>query len=214
MSSLRIYDMNGSEVGTFEVPAEWLVANKGGQAVHDSVTAYLAGRRAGTASTLSKSEVSGSGRKPWRQKGTGRARAGYRQSPVWRGGSVAFGPRPRSFGMKVNKKVARLALQRVFSDLIAQGSVMVIDELTLEEARTRRFAALLKALKIAGAALFVADKVEEQIARAARNIPNVEVVAARNVNAYQLMRYPVVVMTRAGIQDMAGRLGRKTEDKP
>jgi len=213
MSTLKVYDMKGASVGTYDVPADWLVEEKGSQAVHDAVVAHLAGRRAGTACTLTKSEVAGSGRKPWRQKGTGRARAGYRQSPVWRGGSVVFGPRPRRYTLKVNKKVARLALRRIFSDRVAQGKVMVIDELSLPEAKTRDFAAVLKALEISGAALFIVDRVEDKIALAARNIPKVEVVAARNVNTYQLMRYPVVVMTRAGIEEMSGRLGQPAEER-
>ena len=212
MSKLTVYDMKGASVGSRDVPAGWLVENKGNQAVRDTVVALQAAKRAGTASTKTKGEVAGSGKKPWRQKGTGRARAGYRQSPVWRGGAVAFGPRPRSYAMKVNKKVARLAFKRILSDKVEQGGMMVIDSLTLADAKTREFVAVLKALKISGAALFVVDRVEDKVALAARNIPKVEVVAARNVNAYQLLRYPVVVLTSAGMQALSERLGGQSEE--
>ena len=210
MSKLTVYDMKGASVGDVDVPGEWLVTDKGGQAVHDVIVAYRNGRRAGTASTLVKSEVAGSGAKPWRQKGTGRARAGYKQSPVWRGGAVAFGPRPRSYAVKVNKKVARLALRRIFSDRVAEGAVRVLEELVVPEARTRHFAALLKALQINGPALFVVDKVEDNVALAARNLPGVEVVAACNLHAYQLLRYPAVVVSRSGLQALETRLGATT----
>ena len=212
MSKLTVYDMKGASVGSRDVPAGWLVENKGNQAVRDTVVALQAAKRAGTASTKTKGEVAGSGKKPWRQKGTGRARAGYRQSPVWRGGAVAFGPRPRSYAMKVNKKVARLAFKRILSDKVEQGGMMVIDSLTLADAKTREFVAVLKALKISGAALFVVDRVEDKVALAARNIPKVEVVAARTVNAYQLLRYPVVVLTSAGMQALSERLGGQSEE--
>jgi large subunit ribosomal protein L4 len=115
MSKLTIYNMQGAAVGDMDVDAGLLVLKKGTQAVHDVIVNGLARGRAGTASTLAKGEVAGSNKKPWRQKGTGRARAGYRQSPVWRGGGVAFGPHPRRYGGKVNRKVAKLAFQRAFS---------------------------------------------------------------------------------------------------
>jgi large subunit ribosomal protein L4 len=212
MSELTVYDMQGESVGSFEVSGGWLVTDKGDQAVHDVVVAHLARRRAGTASTLSKSEVAGSNRKPWRQKGTGRARAGYRQSPVWRGGAVAFGPRPRTYGGKINRKVARLALRRVLSDKIAEGCVRIIEELALSEARTRKFAEVLTALNISGPVLFVLDKVSREVALAGRNIPGVELVAACNLNAYQVLRYPSIVISRAGMAELEQRLkGREKE---
>src|SRR5512137_1096628 len=123
MSKLAVYDMKGGSVGEAEFPEALLVGRKGEQAVHDAVVAYRAGLRSGTASTLRKGEVAGSGKTPWRQKGTGRARAGYRQSPVWRGGSVAFGPHPRSYAQNLPRKVARLAFQAAFSARVAAGEV-------------------------------------------------------------------------------------------
>jgi large subunit ribosomal protein L4 len=206
MSTLKIYDQKGAAVGDFDLADEMLVLNKGAQAVHEAIVAYMAAQRTGSASTLRKGEVAGSNKKPWRQKGTGRARAGYRQSPVWRGGGVAFGPHPRSFALKINKKVARLALRRAFSDKVQSGQVRMLDELTMAEAKTKSFAALLKSLGIDRPALFVVDKVEKNVARASRNIPNVEVAAAKDVNIYQLLRYPIVVVSRSGMDQMQLRL--------
>jgi large subunit ribosomal protein L4 len=206
MSTLKIYDQKGAAVGDFDLADEMLVLNKGAQAVHEAIVAYMAAQRTGSASTLRKGEVAGSNKKPWRQKGTGRARAGYRQSPVWRGGGVAFGPHPRSFALKVNKKVARLAFRRAFSDKVQSGQVRMLDQLTMAEAKTKSFAALLKSLGIDRPALFVVDKVEKNVARASRNIPNVEVAAAKDVNIYQLLRYPIVVVSRSGMDQMQLRL--------
>ena len=137
MSKLAIYDMKGAEQGGFEVPDDLLVRAGGEQAVHDAVVAHLAKKRAGGASTLGKGDVAGSNKKPWRQKGTGRARAGYRRSPIWRGGGVAFGPHPRSYEKKLSKNEKRLAFARALSDKIAGGSVKVIDKIELPEPKTR-----------------------------------------------------------------------------
>lgn len=209
MSKLKVYNMKGDSVGDFDVADGLLVLDKGSQAVHDTVVAYLAGQRAGTASTLRKGEVAGSNKKPWQQKGTGRARAGYRQSPVWRGGAVAFGPHPRSFTQKLNRKVAVLAFRRAFSDKVAAGEVRILDELALPEAKTKFFASLLKAFEISTPVLFVVDKVDRNTALASRNIPKVDVVRARDVNVYQLLQYPAVVVSRSGMEEIKARLEGK-----
>lgn len=205
MSKLKVYDMKGASAAEYDFADELLVLNKGSQAVHDSVVAIQAANRRGTASTLEKGEVAGSGKKPWRQKGTGRARAGYRQSPVWRGGSVVFGPKPRSFAIKINKKVSRLALKRAFSERVSAGAVMLIEELSLPEPKTKLFVQIVKSLGISGPALFVVDTMDEKMALAARNVPNVEIVRASDLNVYHVMRYPVIVVTRAGMDVVVGR---------
>lgn len=205
MSKLKIYNIQGDTVGDLDLSDSLLVLDKGAQAVHDVVVAYLAEQRAGTASTLRKGEVAGSNRKPWRQKGTGRARAGYRQSVVWRGGYVAFGPHPRSYAVKVNRKVAGLAFRRAFSEKVATGEVRILDELVLPEARTKFFAALLKSLEITAPALFVVDRVDRNIALASRNIPRVEVVRAKELNVFQLLRYPHVIVSKSGMEDLKSR---------
>ncbi|MBM4143108.1 MAG: 50S ribosomal protein L4 [Lentisphaerae bacterium] len=213
MSTLKVYDGKGAPAGAFEVDDALLVLDRGEQAVHDAVTAYRARQRAGTASTLRKGEVAGSNRKPWRQKGTGRARAGLRQSPVWRGGGVAFGPHPRKYGGKVNRRVARLAFSRALSERISAGDVKVVESLEMAEGKTRGFVAFLKALKIEGRALVLAARVGRNLALAARNVAGVEVLPAAAANVYQVLRYPVIVADREGMEVLRQRLerdGRKT----
>jgi large subunit ribosomal protein L4 len=209
MSKLRIYDLQGAAVEEVDFPEALLVKGKGAQAVHDVIVAHQAGLRAGTASTLRKGEVAGSGKKPWRQKGTGRARAGYRQSPVWRGGSVAFGPHPRDYSKRVPKKVAELAFRRAWSDKVAGDGIRVVDRIDMPAPKTKVCAALLKALGLQRGALIVVDKPDRNLIRAARNIPEVEVTTAQELNTYQLVRYPAVVLTRAAVDGVKHRLERK-----
>lgn len=206
MSKLPVRNMKGEQVGEFDLSEDLLVFDKGQQAMHDAVVAYLAHQRAGTASTLNKGEVAGSNRKPWRQKGTGRARAGFRQSPVWRGGGVVFGPKPRKYSKRMPRKVARLALRRAFSEKVAAGAVVVLDELKMAEPRTREFAAMVKALEADRGVLFVVDQVGSNERLASRNLQRVELASAREVNTYQLVRYPMIVLTRSGIEEFQGRL--------
>ncbi len=211
MSKLQVFDTKGAPTGELVVDDALLVLNRGDQAVHDAVVALLAGRRSGTASTLRKGEVAGSNKKPWRQKGTGRARAGYRQSPIWRGGGVAFGPHPRSFALKLNRKAGQLAFRRALSEKIKNGGVRVLEAVVMPEAKTKAFAALLKSLGIAGPVLFVMDKIERNIAMAARNVPDVELTRAKDVNVYQILRYPLMVVNKAGMEDLKTRLGNTAE---
>lgn len=206
MKTLHVLNAKGESIGDFKIADTLLVLDKGVQAVHDVVVAYQNKQRSGTASTLRKGEVSGSNKKPWRQKGTGRARAGLRQSPVWRGGGVAFGPHPRSYESKINKKVAKLAFRRAFSDKIASGQVKILDELVLAEPKTKLFAGLMKSLAVKAPALFVMEKIDNKVSTAARNIPLVELVEAGSVNVYQLLRYPVLVADKAGMEKLKARL--------
>jgi len=206
---LTIYNAAGAAAGEMEISSDLLETRRGGQAVRDAVVAYLARRRAGTASTLSKGEVAGSNKKPWRQKGTGRARAGYRQSPVWRGGGVAFGPHPRSYDQKINRKVARLAWRRAFSDKLVEGRVKVVEAVSVERPETKLFVGLMKALQVAAPALFVVDRKDRALALASRNVADVEVAGAHEVNVYQLLRYPTVVVSKAAMGILQKRLGAK-----
>lgn len=206
MSKVPIKDMQGKDVGEHDVSDELLVYDKGAQAMHDAVVAHQARKRAGTASTKSKSYVQASGQKPWRQKGLGRARAGYRASPVWRGGAVAFGPHPRDFGKKMTRKAARLAFRRAVSDKVAAGRVMVLDALDIPEPKTRLFADLIKRLKLPGKAVFVVDRMTEPVTLAARNLPGIKLTASSELNTYDVLRYPVMVITRAGMAELEKRL--------
>lgn len=206
MSKVPILDIHGGRVGEYDFPDELLVLNRGNQAVQEVVVAYRAGLRAGTASTLNKGLVSGSNRKPWQQKGLGRARAGYRQSPIWRGGGVVFGPKPRSYAKAVPKGVAALAFARVMSEKINNGGLKVLSDLTLKEGKTREIAALMNGLKIKGRVLFIVEKPDENLKRAARNINKVAISSADDVNTYQLMLYPALLVTKDAMGILANRL--------
>lgn len=208
MSMVKKYNAAGESTGDIDVPAELLEMEKGAQAVQDAVVAMTNARRAGTACTLQKGEVAGTGAKPWKQKGTGRARAGYKQSTVWRGGATTFGPRPRDYGVKVNKKVAKLAFRRALSEALSAGVVRVVEPLAVEAPKTKAFAALLKAQGVSGPVLVVVDSVERDLALAVRNVPRVELVRAADVNVYQLLRYPVVLASSTGLEQLMARLAK------
>ncbi len=206
MSNIPVCDMTGESLGEVEIPDGLLVLDKGEQAVHDVVVAYRARIRAGTASTKGKGDVAGSNAKPWKQKGLGRARAGYRQSPIWRGGGVVFGPHPRRYTKRVSKKTARLAFRRVFSEKVAEGSILVVKEFQMDEAKTKVFANILKKLNIKGLALIVFEKMDRHIAMASHNIPGVEVAVAKDVHTYQLLRYSNVIVSQPALTVLKNRL--------
>lgn len=145
-TSVPIVDSAGKEVGVADFDAAWLEREKGDQAVHDTVVAFLAGLRAGTACTKNRAKIRGTGAKPWRQKGTGRARAGTVKSPIWRGGGVVFGPTPRSYAKRVNRKVQSLALRRTFTERVDAGDVIVVEELVVAEPKTKCFVEFLNSI--------------------------------------------------------------------
>jgi large subunit ribosomal protein L4 len=211
MSSIKLYKPTGEAGGDVAFDDALLVLDRGGQAVKDVVVATMNARRAGTASTLSKGEVAGSNKKPWKQKGTGRARAGLRQSPVWRGGSVAFGPHPRSFETKINRKVYQLAFRHAFSARIQAGGVLAIESFDLADAKTKTLATLFKKLGITRGCLIVVDVPDAKLVRASRNIPKVAVVRAADGGVYDLVRYRTVLTTRAGLAALTARLAKKAE---
>src|SRR6516225_8618920 len=154
---LTIKDIKGKDQGELEVKFALVENGKGTQAVHDAVVAYQAAQRMGTASTKTMGEVAGTGKKPWRQKGTGRARAGSFASPLWRGGGVVFGPKPRDFGKKVSRKTRQLALRKALSERLRAGDVVLVNELKLDSAKTKDFVSVLSALELKGSALIVAQ---------------------------------------------------------
>ena len=211
MSTIKVFNPAGEPAGELTFADERLVLDKGEQAVKDVVVAIQNAFRAGTASTLSKGEVAGSNKKPWKQKGTGRARAGYRQSPVWRGGGVAFGPKPRDFSQKINRKVQQLAFTRALSEKIAGGQTMVIDTIDLAEPKTKLLKALLAKLGLDRSVLIVLDQHEEKVMLAARNLQKVEVVSAAEVDVYSLLLYRTLVATKAGFEALTARMRKKTE---
>ncbi len=206
MNKLTLYNALGDKTGDVEFPEQLLVRRRGDQAVHDAVVAYLANQRLGTAKTKKRGEVSGGGIKPFKQKGTGRARAGSIRSPIWRGGGVVFGPQPRDYSQKLNKRVARLAFARALSEKLTAGAVIVVDQWELAVPKTKLLAAALKKMNVTRGALLVTTEVSRNLALAARNLSGVAVAAARRVNIYQVLRYPHLVVSQAALTQLQQRI--------
>ena len=185
-----------------------LTLDKGEQAVKDAVTAIRNAMRAGTASTKGKGEVAGSNKKPWKQKGTGNARAGFRQSPVWRGGGVAHGPKPRSFGQKVNKKVMKLAFARALSDKIVAGDVIVVDEFKFEAPKTKLMAGLLKTLGVDRTACIVQKDVDDTVVLVTSNLPRIDYSTAQALDVYSVLANRKLVCDKAGFDALVARLAK------
>jgi large subunit ribosomal protein L4 len=206
---LSVITISGQAKGEVEFADELLIKDgKGTQAVHDTVTAYMANQRLGTASTKQISEVHGSGKKPWKQKGTGRARAGSFASPLWRGGGVVFGPKPRDYTINVPKKVKSLAFRKALSERLLAGDVVVVDELKLASHKTKDFAVFLAKLSVkAVPMLVVTDQVDRNLKLASRNVPNIQVEPADSVNVYELLRFEKIVATKAALEKLGARLG-------
>jgi len=214
MSTIKRYSAAGDAVDEMEFADSRLVLDKGEQAVKDVVVAIRNGQRAGTASTLRKGEVAGSNKKPWKQKGSGRARVGLRQNPVWRGGGVAHGPKPRDFSQKVNRKVAQLAFTRALSERIAAGDVVVIEKFDFTEPKTRLMKALLKKVGVARSALVVVDQFDDNVMLSGRNLPNAAILRAAEIDVYQLLLFRTIVASQAGFDALTARMQiRKTEEE-
>jgi len=179
------------------------------QVVHDTVVALRANRRSGTASTKTKATVNGSGAKPWRQKGTGRARAGYKSSPVWVGGGVVFGPHPRDYSKKVAKSVKKLALRKALSERIKAGDVFVIDSFAVAEPKTKKFIAALNAITDEPKTLVVSAAFDDNTYLAARNVQPTLLITASEVNTEQLLNFRKIVITNDGLSQIADRLATK-----
>ena len=209
--SLLVKNKDGKDLGDYDVPENLLEYDKGDHAVHEVVVAYQAHQRAGTASTLSKSKVAGSGKKPWKQKGLGRARAGYKQSPIWRGGAVAHGPHPRSYKKKISKKVAKLAFRRAFSEKVQQNEIILIEDLNLESPKTKELNKIYRNLGIERGCLMVVDEVSQNLFLSSRNIQNIELISAHLLNTYKLLLYKSVVVTKAAMNVLEKRLLKESD---
>jgi large subunit ribosomal protein L4 len=203
---LEIKDLSGKQQGECEVPFELVENGRGTQAVHDTVVAYMANQRMGTACAKTVGEVAGSNKKPWRQKGTGRARAGSVRSPLWAGGGVVFGPRPRDFSKKLNTKTRQLALRKALSERLKAGDVQIVADLNLDSHKSKPFVGALKSLGIDGSALVVDAVIEKNLALASRNIPNLVVTTADRLNTYQVLRPNKLVISRGALDKLAVRL--------
>lgn len=195
---------DGGTVATVELRSEALGGRVHLEAIRRVVRMYGANARAGTASTKTRAEVIGSNRKPWRQKGTGRARAGSRKSPLWRGGGAVFGPKPRDYGFRMNRKVRRRATRSAILGKLADGELCVVEALDFPEPKTRRFAALLRDLGIEGSCLVGTAGVDRSVYLSARNLPGVRVLPVSDWNAYEVLRHGHLLLTRAALEGLVG----------
>ncbi len=198
MANVAVMNMNGENVGTIELNDAIFGIEANEHVMHLAVVQYLANQRQGTQSAKTRAEVRGGGRKPWRQKGTGRARQGSTRSPQWTGGGVVFAPKPRSYSFKLNKKVKRLALQSALSTKVAENKIIVLDELNLGEIKTKEMAKVLNNIKC-GKALIVMDGSNKNVMLSARNIPEVKTASVNTINVYDLLKYNTLVVTKEAV---------------
>ncbi|MCL6558679.1 MAG: 50S ribosomal protein L4 [Firmicutes bacterium] len=201
MPKVAVYNMSGQQVGEIELSDQVFGVPMNEHVVHQAVIAYLAAQRQGTHDTKTRGEVRGGGRKPWRQKGTGRARHGSIRSPIWRGGGTVFGPHPRSYRVKINKKERRLAMRCALSDKAASGRIIVLDQLSFDQPKTRDMVKVLNNLQVdvAQKALVVTAGPDENVFKSARNIPGVKPVPTNNINVYDILKHGTLVMTRDAV---------------
>jgi large subunit ribosomal protein L4 len=206
---LTVKDIQGKDQGEVEVKFPLIENGKGTEAVHQTVVAYNAAQRMGTACTKNVGEVAGTNKKPWRQKGTGRARAGSFQSPLWRGGGVVFGPKPRDFSNKVSRNTRQLALRKAMSARLKAGDVLIVDDFKLESFKTRNFIKVLAGLQIHGTALIVSSSGDQNLRLASRNVRDVEVTTGESLNTYQVLRSDKLVFTRGAFEHLEQRLAKE-----
>ena len=206
MPTVDVYNTNRDVVGQLELNEDVFGIPVKPHVIHEVVLYQLAKRRSGTAKAKGRSEVSGGGKKPWRQKGTGRARAGTSRSPVWRGGGVIHPPQPRSYEMKVPNKVRKLALKMALSQKLVDREMTVIDQFNLERIKTKEFAAILSRFEL-GKTLVVIPQADGTVERSARNIPNVKVLRSEGLNVYDLVNYHTVLFTQEAVGNIQESLG-------
>jgi large subunit ribosomal protein L4 len=199
MPKVQVLNMQGAEVGEIELSDSIFGITPNMPVLHSAVVSQLAAARQGTQSALLRSEVRGGGRKPYRQKGTGRARAGSSRSPLWRGGGVVFAPKPRKYGFRLPKKVRRLALYSALSSKVMEQQLIVLEELSMAEAKTREMVKVLLALQIDKKAMIVMDDMDEVVQRCARNIKGVKTTDVTGMNVVDILNHDVLVMTKAAV---------------
>ena len=199
MTNVKVFNMSGSEVGSIELNDSIFAVEVNTHVMHQAVVQYLANKRQGTQSALTRAEVRGGGRKPWRQKGTGRARQGSTRSPQWTGGGVVFAPKPRDYSFKLNKKVKRLALKSALTTKVNDGKFVVVDEINLPEMKTKEMVKVLNNLNV-NKSLVVLEDANEKAVVAARNIPTVKTASVSTINVYDILKYDSVVVTKAAVE--------------
>lgn len=198
MASVAVYNTEGKEVEKLELNDSVFGVEINEHLVHMAVVSQLANKRQGTQSAKTRSEVSGGGRKPWRQKGTGHARQGSTRSPQWTGGGVVFAPKPRDYSVKMNKKERQLAMKSVLTSKVQEEKLIVLDELKMDEIKTKKFIEIMNNLK-AAKALVVTKEVEENVVRSANNIPEIKTAIANEINVYDILKYDTLVLTKDAV---------------
>jgi large subunit ribosomal protein L4 len=195
MPKVALYNVNAEQIGEIELKDSIFGVEPNQAVMHQAVVNYLANQRQGTQSTLTRAEVSGGGIKPWRQKGTGRARQGSTRAPQWTHGGIVFAPKPRDYSYNLNKKVKRLAVKSALSSKAAEGAIIVVDEIAFDAIKTKNMVNMLKAFNIEGKALVVTNG-DEVVVKSARNIPTVRTTVAGNVNTYEVLNYDKFIITK------------------
>ena len=207
---ISIKNTAGKASGELEVKFAVVEDGKGTQAVHDAVTAYRAAQRSGTACTKTVGDVQGSNKKPWKQKGTGRARAGSFRSPLWAGGGVVFGPKPRDFSKTISKKTKQLALRKALSERLKLNDVIIVDDLKLTTAKTKDFVKVINALELTGTTLLISGSEENtNHTLAARNIAGVTLTTSDSLNTYDVLRPDKLVFTKTAFEQVEARLTKE-----
>ena len=198
MANVSVYNMEGNEVGKMDLSDAVFGVEVNEHLVHMAVVAQLANKRQGTQKAKTRAEVSGGGRKPWRQKGTGHARQGSTRAPQWKGGGVVFAPVPRDYSIKLNKKEKRAALKSALTSRVQENKFIVVDELKLDEIKTKKFQAVMDNLKVSKA-LVVVDQDSSNVVKSARNIPTVKTAYVNTINVYDTLKYNTVVATKTAV---------------
>ena len=199
MANVSVYNMEGKEVGTIELNDAVFGVEVNEHLVHMAVVAQLANKRQGTQKAKTRSEVSGGGRKPWRQKGTGHARQGSTRAPQWTGGGVVFAPTPRDYTIRLNKKEKRLALKSVLTNCVNENKFIVLDELKFDEIKTKKMQAVLDALNVSKA-LVVLNENDTNVVKSASNIANIQTALTNTINVYDILKYSTVVVTKDAVK--------------
>ena len=202
MPNVKVFNMAGQEVGTMVLADSVFGAEINAAVLHAAVRAYLLNQRQGTQSTLTRTEVSGGGRKPWRQKGTGRARQGSTRAPQWTHGGIALGPKPRSYHTDMNKKTKRVALFSALSAKVAEGKLIIVDDIACTEYKTKTKGNMLQALNVDNRALVVLDAVNPYTIKSCANIERVETTLATTINVYEIMKADKMVITAAAVKKL------------
>lgn len=201
MAKVAVFDILGNEVGQMDLNDGVFGVKINENLVHEAVVAHLASARQGTQKAKTRAEVSGGGKKPWRQKGTGHARQGSTRAPQWKGGGMVFAPVPRNYTIAMNKKERRAALHSALTSRVEAGKFIVLDELKLENIKTKDFTNILKTFKVAKA-LFVLDSMDKNVILSARNVPDVKTTQVGTLNTYDIMKYSTLVLTRQAVSNI------------